>query len=81
MVGEVERGLVPADAAVGRGRPGLELWIGADPAVRWSRSAYVPIPMALRPAPLNFVFLDLTGQGRTIDPRRLRYRALDFDAY
>jgi GNAT superfamily N-acetyltransferase len=81
MVGEVARSLVPADIAVGRATPGLELWIGADPAVRWARSAYVSIPMRLRPAPLNFVFLDLAARGRTIDRRRLRYHVLDFDAY
>jgi hypothetical protein len=35
----------------------------------------------LRPAPLNFVFRDLSGRERRIDPARLRYSALDFDAY
>jgi hypothetical protein len=37
--------------------------------------------MRLRPAPLNFVFKDLTGRARRIDPGRLRYAALDFDPY
>ncbi|HJQ83780.1 MAG TPA: GNAT family N-acetyltransferase [Candidatus Binatia bacterium] len=82
MLGDVDDALVPRPAGVpARPRPALELWIGADPALRWSRSLYVPIPGRLRPAPLNFVFKDLSGQGRTLDPRRLRYRLLDFDAY
>jgi predicted N-acetyltransferase YhbS len=81
MLGDVDAALVPAGVAAAGRLPGLELWIGADPAVRWSRSAYVAIPMALRPAPLNFVFKDIAGRGRTIDPGRLRYHVLDFDAY
>ena len=73
----------PAFAPPGLGPPppGLDLFIGADPALRWSRSLYVNLPMRLRPAPLNFVFKDLTGRDRRIDPGRLRYAALDFDPY
>ncbi|MFN3387561.1 MAG: GNAT family N-acetyltransferase [Allosphingosinicella sp.] len=59
----------------------LRLWIGADPNVRWSRSAFLPIPLALRPAPLHLVYRDLTGGGFAPDPERLLFRALDFDAY
>jgi hypothetical protein len=73
----------PAFAPPGLGPPppGLDLFIGADPALRWSRSLYVNLPLRLRPAPLNFVFKDLTGRERRIDPGRLRYAALDFDPY
>jgi hypothetical protein len=31
--------------------------------------------------PLNLIFLDLTGRGRRLDPERVKFDALDFDAY
>jgi GNAT superfamily N-acetyltransferase len=79
LLGWVDPAFVPADLRPAP--PGLDLFIGADPALRWSRSLYANLPMRLRPAPLNFVFKDLTGGGRRIDPGRLRYAALDFDPY
>ena len=79
LVGFVDPALAPPGLAAPP--PGLDLFIGADPALRWSRSLYVNLPMRLRPAPLNFVFKDLTGRGRAVDPGRLRYTALDFDPY
>jgi hypothetical protein len=77
-------GWVPAAFAppgLGTPGPGADLFIGADPALRWGRSAYVNLPMRVRPAPLNFVFKDLGGAGRRIAFERLRYAALDFDPY
>jgi hypothetical protein len=79
LVGFVDASFAPPD--LGPPPPGLDLFIGSDPALRWSRSLYVNLPMRLRPAPLNFVFKDLTGRGRPLDPGRLRYAALDFDPY
>ena len=79
LVGWVDPTLALPD--LGPPPPGLDLFIGADPALRWSRSLYVNLPLRLRPAPLNFVFKDLTGRDRRIDPGRLRYAALDFDPY
>jgi predicted N-acetyltransferase YhbS len=58
----------------------LRLWAGLDPARRWSLSPYVPLPRSLLPAPLNFVFFDLTGAGRRLDASGLRVDLLDFDA-
>ena len=79
LVGFVDPAFAPP--GLGAPAPGLDLFIGADPALRWSRSLYVNLPMRLRPAPLNFVFKDLTGRDRRIDPGRLRYASLDFDPY
>jgi GNAT superfamily N-acetyltransferase len=79
LLGWVDPAFTPP--GLGAPPPGLDLFIGADPALRWSRSLYVNLPMRLRPAPLNFVFKDLAGRGRRIDPGRLRYAALDFDPY
>jgi GNAT superfamily N-acetyltransferase len=57
----------------------LRLWIGLDPRQR--AGVYLPLPDALRPSPLNLIFLDLTGAKRQLDPRRVRFQAIDFDAY
>jgi GNAT superfamily N-acetyltransferase len=57
----------------------LRIWVGLDPAMRWTLRPYVNIPMRLRPSPLNLIFKDLTGQGRTLDPAQVRFQALDFD--
>jgi GNAT superfamily N-acetyltransferase len=59
--------------------PWRKVWIGLDPAMRWSGKAYMNIPMRLRPSPLNLIFKDLTGAGRTLDPARVRFQAIDFD--
>ena len=69
--------------AGGRATPPLRAWIGLDPAVEWGRSAYLPIPSRLRPSPLNLVFADLTAEQRleAPDPRRIRFQAIDFDAF
>ena len=55
-------------------------WIGVAPALRW-RGLALPVPRRLRPSPLNLIFLDLTGAGRALDPSRVFFQALDFDAY
>jgi len=59
----------------------VRLWVGLDARVAWSRSAYLDLPMKVRPSPLYLIFLDLGGQGRTLDPARVHWRALDFDTF
>ena len=56
------------------------MWIGLAPALRW-RGLGLPLPALLRPSPLHLIFLDLTGQGRRLDPARVTFDAIDFDAY
>ncbi|HEX8379735.1 MAG TPA: GNAT family N-acetyltransferase [Allosphingosinicella sp.] len=72
-----------AESLAARGpAPGpLRLWLGLDPEVDWAGSAFLPIPMRLRPSPLNLVYKDLTGSGFVPDPDRAVFRNLDFDAY
>lgn len=65
----------------GRGAGPLRVWLGRDPAVDWGRSPFVPIPMKLRPSPLNLVFKDLSGRGLHPDAARVVFRAIDFDAW
>ena len=71
------------DGLAGFGKaPGpVRLWLGLDPEVDWSGSAFLPIPMRLRPSPLNLVYKDLTGGDFVPDPDRIVFRGLDFDAY
>lgn len=57
----------------------FKLWIGLDAAMRWRGRPYLNIPMRLRPSPLNLIFKDLTGKGRTLDPTTVRFQAIDFD--
>lgn len=65
----------------GRAPALLRLWLGLDPRVDWKGSAFLPIPMRLRPSPLNLVFKDLTGGGFVPDPDGIVFRGVDFDAY
>jgi hypothetical protein len=78
-------GALPAAALVGiapeahKGPIGPRIWVGLDRAMNWTLRPYMNIPMKLRPSPLNLIFKDLTGQGRTLDPSRIRFQAIDFD--
>lgn len=56
-----------------------KVWIGLDPGMDWAGTAYLNIPLRFRPAPLNLIFKDLTGQGRSLRADRVRFDALDFD--
>ncbi|MBL8001416.1 MAG: GNAT family N-acetyltransferase [Flavobacteriales bacterium] len=62
-----------------RGALPFRIWVGLDKGLRWGGRPYLNIPMRLRPSPLNLIFKDLTGQGRTLDPAMVRFQALDFD--
>jgi GNAT superfamily N-acetyltransferase len=73
-VGEV----LPLRAGTGMS---LNLWIGKDPAIRWGRSPFIPIPDRLKPSPLNFLFKDLNGQKRSLLNRRIFFQCIDFDAF
>ena len=59
--------------------PSRKVWIGLDPGMKWSGSLYLNIPMRFRPSPLNLIFKDLLGEGRTLDAARVRFQAMDFD--
>jgi len=75
------RGLAMTEGAVPRERGNVlrKVWIGLDPGMRWAGSAFVNIPMRLRPSPLNLIFKDLTDQGRTLNPAHVRFDTMDFD--
>jgi len=60
---------------------GMSLHIGLDPSWQQIQPLHINIPLRFRPSPLNLIFLDLTGKGRTLDAYSVRFRAIDFDAY
>lgn len=81
-----ELGVVPSEWLPGGAPPArapgpLRIWAGLDPGRRWARKPYLGLPRRWLPAPLNFVFFDLTGAGRRLDPAGLRVDLLDFDAF
>ncbi len=57
------------------------LWIGLDESINWARSKYVNLPNRFKASPLNLVFKDLTGDGRTLEPNKVLFSLMDFDAY
>ncbi|HEX8825648.1 MAG TPA: GNAT family N-acetyltransferase [Archangium sp.] len=83
ILGDFPRALCPT--ALERTAPAspnpVRLWLGIDPSRRFQRSLYTSIPKRLRPSPLNLIYRDLTGKRASLDMSRLRFRALDFDAY
>jgi GNAT superfamily N-acetyltransferase len=62
-----------------RGRGLLRLWAGFDPGLDWHRSLSFPLPLKLRPSPLNFIFKDM-GRGRPT-AGRIRFTPIDFDNF
>jgi GNAT superfamily N-acetyltransferase len=71
----------PGVAAPGSAPGPMRLWLGLDPGLDWKGSTFLPIPMRLRPSPLNLVYKDLTGGGFLPAADRIVFRGLDFDAY
>lgn len=80
-LGVYREGLVPAPPPAPPGLAFARVWLGLDPDLDWRGRAYLPLPAALRPAPLHVVFRDLGAARRRPDAARLRIAALDFDAY
>lgn len=57
----------------------FKIWIGRDRTMKWNSRPYMNIPMRFRPSPLNLIFKDLTGNGRTLGVDQVRFQAIDFD--
>jgi hypothetical protein len=58
----------------------LRLWVGRDAARRLAAPLAVDLPLRLRPSPLHLVFRPL-GSAAPPAPDRVRFDALDFDAW
>ena len=61
-------------------RSPLRAFVGLDPARRRG-VAYAEVPLRLRPSPLELVFRPLGSGVVAPDPARVRFEALDFDAW
>ncbi|OJJ18331.1 hypothetical protein BKI52_26295 [marine bacterium AO1-C] len=58
-----------------------KMWMGIDHQMSWRKGVFINLPQRLKPSPLNLIFKDLTGQGRQLDKTKIRFQALDFDAF
>lgn len=59
----------------------LRLFIGMQPDAECRYWNYASIPQRLRPSPLNLIFKPLSARVTRLDPARIRFSFLDFDAY
>jgi GNAT superfamily N-acetyltransferase len=67
-----------------RGAPAvspLRLFIGLAPDATASYWNYASIPMRLRPSPLNLIYRSFSPRVAALDPARIQFSFLDFDAY
>ena len=74
-------------AAPGERAPGtpplspLRLFIGLAPDACSRYWNYASIPMRLRPSPLNLIYRSFAPRVAALDPTRIQFSFLDFDAY
>jgi len=59
----------------------LRLLIGLAPDAGASWWNYASIPQRLRPSPLNLIYRSFTPRVSALDPSRIQFSFLDFDAY
>lgn len=59
----------------------LRLFIGLIPQSSKRMAMYKDIPNKLKPSPLNLIYRSLSGRITSIDPDKIFFNYLDFDAY
>ncbi|MCC2971151.1 GNAT family N-acetyltransferase [Massilia sp. IC2-476] len=59
----------------------LRLFIGLAPDATSNYWNYASIPQRLRPSPLNLIWRAFNGRVPQLDPARIQFTFLDFDAY
>ena len=59
----------------------LRLFIGLAPDAGSRYGNYLGIPMRLRPSPLNLIYRSFSERVARLDPSRIQFSFLDFDAY
>ncbi len=72
---------LPAPAVQAAGWAPLKLYLGLRPDGDALSASYVSIPPRLRPSPLNLIYRSLSGRVAQLDPARIHFSFLDFDAY
>jgi GNAT superfamily N-acetyltransferase len=75
LPGEITRATNDAPASP------LRLYLGLMPDDVKRSASYVSIPQRLRPSPLNLIYRSLASPGSQLDPARISFSFLDFDAY
>lgn len=78
------RGAIPREglSLAGRGAPiGPAVVLGLAPAGRARRRLALTIPERLRPSPLRMIWLSHRTPGDQLDPARIMFSFLDFDAF
>ena len=78
-----ELGPATPAATAGARRPlgPLRLFIGLAPDSTSNYWNYASIPLKLRPSPLNLIYRSFTERVAALDPARIQFSFLDFDAY
>lgn len=64
-----------------RSFPLLRLYLGLVPTGKCRFRSFVEIPKRFRPSPLNFIYRSLSKRVERLQPGRIRFSFLDFDAY
>jgi len=59
----------------------LRIWIGKDPNIDWRHVPRFNLPVRYRPSPLNILYKDIENPEQALNPERVRFHLLDFDAY
>jgi GNAT superfamily N-acetyltransferase len=77
---ELDAGGAAADNGAAALSP-LRLLIGLAPDAGASWWNYASIPQRLRPSPLNLIYRSFTPRVSALDPSRIQFSFLDFDAY
>ncbi|WP_288378432.1 GNAT family N-acetyltransferase [uncultured Massilia sp.] len=80
---ELDARSFPAGTVDGHGPAAspLRLFIGLAPDAAASYWNYASIPQRLRPSPLNLIWRAFTPRTPQLDPARIQFTFLDFDAY
>jgi hypothetical protein len=81
LLGDASADAVEPHLPTSAPRSPLRLWVGRDAARRIAAPLAIELPLALRPSPLHLVFRPLAPGATTPRPDRLRFEALDFDAW
>jgi len=61
--------------------PSLRLWMGRSTRIDIPAGSGIPVPDRLKPSPLNLIVRRLRSDSPPIDPARVEFEAIDFDAY
>ena len=59
----------------------VRLWMGRSTLILIPTGSGLPVPDWLKPSPLNLIMRRLRKDSRPIDPARVEFEAIDFDAY